>query len=253
MYEGVMYCGAGKFVSRGEWMHPERVITSHKIIFVLNGTVYITEDGTQYQLQTNDLLLLEPNKRHFGYKASNNTSFYWLHFTGESMSDFFLKHQTLHDPYRLLLLFKQLLHYRSEEQAGECLDYFTRLILFECFSLQKQQLISKSLAEVAAWIRSNRDTLLTVEQISKHFGYNADYLSRRFRAHYGTSLKEYINTVKMQYIKQMLLTSERPLTEIAGHAGFHDYKYFLKFFKYHEGITPTQFLKAYPRTHVNNR
>ena len=84
-------------------------------------------------------------------------------------------------------------------------------------------------------------------------GYNADYISRLFKAHYGKSLKEYMSNVKIDYIKQLLLTSELPLSDVAYNAGFYDYKYFLKFFKYHEGITPTQFLKAYPKTHINKK
>jgi hypothetical protein len=80
MYENVSYCGAGKFVSHGEWIHPDRVINSYELIFVINGTVYINENHNQYKLEKNDLFLLEPGVRHFGYKKSSSTSFFWVHF-----------------------------------------------------------------------------------------------------------------------------------------------------------------------------
>lgn len=252
MYENVIYCGAGKFVSHGEWIHPDRTINSYELIFVLDGTVYINEDNIQYQLKKNDLLLLEPTLRHFGYKKSNNTSFFWVHFTGLPKTNSKLKYQTIADAYNLSLLFKQLLHYRSENQTAECLDYLTRLILIEVFSLKRQD-TNRIVSEVVAWITANRDIILKVEQVSEHFGYNADYISRLFKANYGKPLKEYIDHVKLNYIKQMLLTSNVSLTDIAYNTGFDDYKYFLKFFKYHEGITPTQFLKSYPKTHVNKK
>lgn len=253
MYESVTYCGAGKFVSHGEWIHPDRIITSYELIFVLNGTVYINEDDVQYQLKKNDLLLLEPTLRHYGYEKSSNTSFFWVHFTGLPEINSKLKYQTLVNTYNLSLLFKQLLHYRSENQMAESLDYLTRLILIEAFSLKKEEDTNKIVSEVVAWITANRDIILKVEQVSEHFGYNADYISRLFKANYGKSLKEYINDIKISYIKQLLLTSDLSLTAIACNAGFDDYKYFLKFFKYHEGVTPTQFLKSYSKTHINKK
>ena len=253
MYENVFYGGAGKFVSHGEWIHPDRTITSYEIIFVLSGSVFISEDDRRYHLRQNDLLLLEPNRHHFGYEKSAGTSFFWMHFTGNAPPDPALKYQNIREPYHLLLLFKQLLHYRCENRSGECLDYLTRVILIECFSPRIQRNANRLTEEIAAWIHANRDTNLRVSQISDHFGLNTDYISRVFKAHSGRSLKEYINDVRMDHIRQLLLTSDWSLSEIAYSAGFQDYKYFLKFFRYHEGITPTQFLKAYPKTHVNKQ
>ena len=253
MYETVFCCGAGKFVSQGEWIHPDRVINSYEIIFLINGTVYITEIGKQYQLKKNDLLILEPKLRHFGYKASNNTSFFWVHFTGIPKFDPEFKYQSIQEPYNLTLLFKQLMHYRSEKNNNEPLDYITRLILMECLSPNKQEQANHIVSEASAWIAANRDTPVKVKDITEYFGYNADYLSRLFKAHCGKSLKEYINDTKINYIKQLLLTSDRSLADIACQAGFNDYKYFLKFFKYHEGVTPTQFLKTYPKTQINTK
>lgn len=251
MYEGVFYSGAGKFVSHGEWIHPDRVISTYELIFVLGGSVHITEDGKVYCLKKNDLLLLEPGLRHFGHKQSSNTSFFWVHFRCDRKPGFLQKHQNIPNAYNLSLLFKQLMHYRTENQSEESLHYLTRLILMECFSAKNRSDTSGIALEVAAWIDANRDLPLNVKWISKHFGYNGDYLSRLFKISYNKSLKEYISHAKLNYIKQLLLTTDLSLADISGQTGFEDYKYFLKFFKYHEGITPTQFLKAYPKTYIN--
>lgn len=253
MYEDVFYCSAGKFVSSGEWIHPDRVIDSYEIIFVLNGTVYLSEAGKEYQLKKNDVLLLEPHRRHFGYRESSDTSFFWVHFCCERRLVLTPKYQNVPDAYNLSLLLKQLMHYLTEKQSSECLDYLTRLILFECFSTKKQAAKNSVVSEAAAWIHANRDLPLNVQGVAKQFGYNADYMSRLFKLSYNKSLKEYISDVKLNDIKQLLLNTDLSLLDISGLAGFDDYKYFLKFFKYHEGITPTQFLQAYPKTHINKK
>ena len=51
----------------------------------------------------------------------------------------------------------------------------------------------------------------------------------------------------------MLLETEHTLAEVADLSGFTDYKLFLKFFKYHEGMTPTEFREVYYSQHTNNR
>ena len=57
----------------------------------------------------------------------------------------------------------------------------------------------------------------------------------------------------MQTIKQLLLSTDLPLKEIARRCGFEDYACFLKFFSYHESLTPTQFRTAFYRQHTNIR
>ena len=44
MLENVKYDGSGKFISRGEWIHPERIIKSYEIILVTEGEVNIEEN-----------------------------------------------------------------------------------------------------------------------------------------------------------------------------------------------------------------
>ena len=66
-------------------------------------------------------------------------------------------------------------------------------------------------------------------------------------------LKSIIDEKRLHEIKRMLLESEWTLMQIADRVGMQDYKLFLKFFKYHEGITPTEFRRLYQAMHTNNR
>ena len=65
-------------------------------------------------------------------------------------------------------------------------------------------------------------------------------------------LKQYISETKLCRIKTLLLSPDYSLQEIASMTGFSEYKYFLKFFRYHEGSTPTEFRSLYFNTHMNN-
>lgn len=253
MFESVKYVSGGKFISRGQWIHPDRVIDSYEIIFVIKGEVFINEGDREYHLRENDLLLLSPKVRHFGYRESCDTSFYWMHWQCDAELFPDIKQLTFPKPYNLSILFSQLLNYAFEKVPSELLDYSTRLILGEIYIGNKGTEEIRTANTVAEWIRSNRDLPIKVSDVTSHFGYNSDYVSRLFKKAYKKSLKKYIDEVRIEHIKNMLLNASMTLNEIADACGFEEYKYFLKFFKYHTKMTPTEFLDVYSGTHINNK
>lgn len=253
MFENVKNCGAGKFISYGEWSHPDRMIDSYVILFPTKGEIYINENNTEYHIKPNEILILEPHLRHFGYKASSNTEFFWLHWYGGPNIASNIKHRKLENPYAVSLYFRQLLDAIVTYKASESVDYLTRLILIELNLNSKEPILNHNAEKIAAWIDANSHNSITEKQISEHFGYNADYLNRLFKLNFSKTLKQYVNDKRIKYIKSLMLQSNLTLKEIAFKSGFSDYKYFLKYFKYHEKITPTEFYKQYAKIHINSQ
>ena len=251
MFEDVKFSSCGKFVSSDDWIHPDRVIDSYEMILVTKGYVYLNEGGTDYELKENDVLILEPHKRHYGYKHSRNTEFFWLHWHGNAPEG--LKHRKIDSLYTVSLYFRQILQHLIEPGMREATDYLTRLILIELQSNSTNPTNNHIVEEIAAYIRANSHMGLTEAKVAKHIGYNTDYLNRIFKAHYFKTIKQYINERRMETVKSLMLTQSYTLSEIAAKSGFTEYKYFLKFFKYHEGITPTEFYKQYAKIHINSR
>ncbi len=253
MFEDVKNCGAGKFISNGEWIHPDRIIDSYEIIFVTKGEVYINENGTEYHLKPDEILILQPNLRHFGYKTSTSTEFFWLHWYGGPNMDSNMKHRKIENPYNISLYFRQLVDARVSQKSTEGMDYLTRLILIELYSNSNLPAVNHTAEKIAAWIEANCHTSITEKQIASQFGYNSDYLNRLFKSSFSKTIKQYINEKRLEYIKGLMLRSDLSLKEIAHRSGFTEYKYFLKFFKYHEKVTPTEFYKQYAKMHINSR
>ena len=53
----------GEFRSKGTWIHPDRSIGSYELIFVLQGTLYITEEDVAYEIEENEMILLNDVKK----------------------------------------------------------------------------------------------------------------------------------------------------------------------------------------------
>ena len=67
------------------------------------------------------------------------------------------------------------------------------------------------------------------------------YLSKLFKDETGYSLFSYINHVRIEKSKELLLNDTISLVDVAGLCGFEDQSYFTKVFKKETGISPKRF------------
>lgn len=257
MYDNVKYIHGGKFVSRGNWKHPERVIDSTEIIIVTKGNFYIIQGDTEYIMSPGDVIRLDKGVRHFGSRISTGeVSFYWVHFVGAEKDELPPTYFHPENTVQSELIMRQLLHYANTEgYPRESADCLLKVLLME---LTAENLKSgagnhRLFTSVKEWVRINSDLPIKVSDVAAQFNYNEDYLNRVFRQFYPKGLKCYIDEMKIQKIKYDLIHESMSLQDIAEKYAFTDYKYFLKYFKYHEGISPTKFRQIYYNVHINNK
>jgi AraC-like DNA-binding protein len=258
----INFNSCGLFTSEEKWIHPRRQIDSYEVMYVVAGTVYLEEDANRYILESGSVFILSPDKTHGGYEYSTGkTSFYWAHFNlpdGQSLSDTLELMPgciQLNDGYRLSSFFKQLLHiastrgYPQYAVNGALLILVGELVLAQNSSeMQTNRLVS----DVAEWIRINSNKKLTVSNVADHFGYNSDYLCSLIRRTFLVSLKQYIYEERMKHIKNLLITTEYTMKQIAYILEWVNENQFLKYFKYHEGISPAKYRNIFFSTHWNN-
>lgn len=251
MFENIVFLRGGKFISKGKWRHITRTIDSTELIIVLSGEVKIFVGEEKLRLSSGDVLRILPGEYHGGYDDSNNVSFFWLHFTGADPTELPERVCRPENFERVQTLIRELLHYYENRQyPKECSDSLMKVLLAE-ISLGKSEQGGKLLSEIKEYIRRNREIPLKASDIAKKYNYNEDYLNRLFKKELGTGIKKYIDSVRLEAIKCDLLMSNMTLSEIAEAYGFDEYKYLLKFFKYHEGVTPSGYRESYYNMHTN--
>ncbi len=113
--------------------------------------------------------------------------------------------------------------------------------------------VEKKLAAILEWIRVHALGDVSVSSIARQFNYNRDYLTRYFKKEVGMSIQEYIHHQKLSKAKYLLTSTNANIKTVADAVGIHDEKYFMRLFKKYEKVTPTEFRKAYYRTHMNNK
>lgn len=70
---------------------------------------------------------------------------------------------------------------------------------------------------------------------------NPNYISQMFKKGTGITFVHYITQKRLEDAKELLITTQKPLTDIAIEVGFNDYFHFIKTFKRFAGMTPSQY------------
>ena len=243
MYDNVKFLRGGIHTAGEGYVHVTRdFVRSSELIIVTEGTLYMMVDTEKYELCRGDILYIPPYTRHGGYRESLGVSFIWLHFSGAD-EELFTKGRLPISSDRATLLAREILHYaHSEEYPEECSDYLMRVLISE---LSCQRVPFCPAVRAARSLISERGGAVGAGECAELLGYNVDYLCRLFKKECGIGLKQYIDRIRLDAIKRELLTGKDSLSGIAESFGFNEYKSFLKFFKYHEGLTPTEYVNSY--------
>jgi len=99
----------------------------------------------------------------------------------------------------------------------------------------------QSVHAVRHYIDSHIGTDLTLASLSKRFHFSPQYLSKKFKESYRTTIMSYLTNLRMEKAKSLLIHSDMSMLEIAQLLSYDDDNYFGKVFRKHTGVSPTQF------------
>ncbi|QHQ60848.1 AraC family transcriptional regulator [Anaerocolumna sedimenticola] len=280
------YLSCGNLISKQEFLHVRRNFNINVLIMVKEGLLYIAQDGVNYEVGPNQFILLRAKEEHYGYKPSTGKlSYLWVHFVTNDIMTVTTKESFLNGimdrtiestqnnfyiipeygeialTQRAPLLFNQLLDLSRQEMiySNQIIDYALSLLIMEIsqefieMHYKIQHNISPNIARVMEWIKANYYKPITVKEIANEFGYNSDYLSTLFKKTTDITLTNYINKTRIEISKSLISNYDLSIKEVAYSCGFSDEKYFLKIFKKLEGMTPSQYKKAFTRKMINDR
>ncbi len=239
----------GLFDTESAWLHPTVTIDSYELIFVVEGRVNLYEGEEQYRLKRGELLLLEPNVEHGGLEESHgHTSFYWLHFYAQSDAPLPFPKRSVPPLHDAESFFRKTVHLSRMQPLQSELTLASFLL-----SLNEQREEGNKLAyEIDEYARIHARKGLNVATLAERFGYSADYLSRIYKKQFHTDLCAGIVRHRLALAHSLLLNTNDTVKEIALTCGFEEENHFIKFFKYHERMTPTQFRNRVFYIHMND-
>jgi len=82
---------------------------------------------------------------------------------------------------------------------------------------------------------------LKASEVANEMHITPNYFSMIFKKEMGKSFNEYLNDLKIEKAKHLLINTSDRVFEIAKEVGYKEYKYFVQVFRKKTGMTPTDF------------
>lgn len=102
---------------------------------------------------------------------------------------------------------------------------------------------SKLVKEILSYIEANYANRITLQDLSDHVHISREYLCRIFGQVSDVSPITYLNQYRINKSMELLLETDKNITEIAGLCGFNHCSYFNKIFLQYAGCTPGEYRK----------
>ena len=97
--------------------------------------------------------------------------------------------------------------------------------------------------DLLAYIQTHFTEKITLAMLAEEFHLSEKYISWYFKQHFSISFMQYVSHLRMMKAKDLLLTTDQPITEVALSCGYPSVNLFIRSFKEIHGVTPLQYRK----------
>jgi AraC family transcriptional regulator len=106
---------------------------------------------------------------------------------------------------------------------------------------QRRDLARESFRRVREYVHAHLDSRLDVQALARIVGLSASQFSRSFQKAVGVSPHRYVVQCRVIRARELLTTTQLPLTEVALTSGFADHSHFSRRFHEFTGMPPREF------------
>lgn len=132
-------------------------------------------------------------------------------------------------------------------RINDKLSYLLTLLMEESWhpdsAVKKQKKVE--IVKIKEYLDTNYDRKVSLDELCSKFYINKYYMMKLFSEAYGTTINNYVNSVRVTKAKQLLRFSDKRMDEISCELGFDDANYFSRLFKKVEGMSPSEYRKKW--------
>lgn len=231
----------------------------------LNGSCIYKASDMCYTLAPGDLILMRGEETHCLVEKTEDFCKVALGFSIEQQSGDLADelHSSLNQhpilvsnkTTELTALFYSILQECSQQKLG----YLTAVnlsllrIILLCARLDEKQLnsppifskrIDQRIAEINAFIECHLQEGFTCQDVANNVHLSLRQLNRVIHQEFGMPISDYIDKIRCECAKNLLLHTDMPTSKIAHEIGYANEFSFSKFFKRVEGMPPSQFRRS---------
>jgi len=117
-------------------------------------------------------------------------------------------------------------------------------VYFEHLAKIRRNRSAKVIEQVIKYMEKEYSKNLTLDGLAQTFYYSPCYLSHIFKKELGTTVTDYLNQIRVEAAKKILLETDKSVARVAAEVGFNSESYFSRVFKKLVGLPPGEFRQA---------
>ncbi len=227
----------------------------HQLIYCIKCEGRLTDANKGYPIHDGYIIYLPPNAEDVKVRArKGEMSYIYLEFeTDEFFVDYnrvlVLPDNVSEDMYkeiRQIVVWGQL---DSHSSYHKLRDQMCRLVFTKLEMMSEMTLTEREVNDYKADIIENISRAdFKINDFMESADLTRSNVSKKFRCANNETAKQFYDRKKIEFIKSFILSNpERnfKLTELATLCGYDEHFYFLRLFKKHVGMSPTEFKEKY--------
>ena len=144
-------------------------------------------------------------------------------------------HQTLVDNY---LKNQQSAFHKKVESHGIMIILLSRFLRL---ASAKSEVKDNRIQQTLTYIRKNIGQTIDFDHLASMACMSKGHFFRTFREHTGETPNQFVTKRKLELAELALVTTNKPIKNIATSLGYEDYSYFIRAFRKNVGVTPQQY------------
>jgi len=240
--------GIGHLLPDPQWRINAHSHAFYEMIIVMAGRLHVEIAGKRVPADSGAVLLYPARMAHQEWSDSKNPfETYFISFSGvvPSKSEFCLRHDDRHRIRQMAAwLFADRVPGEKRKQRQNLL--ILQLILQEFFSPQITNNAHNDLISITrAIILGQIAAPLSLAQLAKQTGSSKYHFVRKFKRLAGRTPMAETRALRADYARDLLLTTDLPLKEIAAKTGLGDEYALSRVFRHCFGMPPGAFRKSH--------
>lgn len=245
----------GLLAASEPFYHMDRTADFNVLIYVTDGTIYVTEDGADYEINPGEVFFLKSGVHHWGNREiKRGTRWYYFHFkdgmvTPNSYEEKIMLPKRLNisnDSRPARMIRRYIDKFYSEDNAGRWQlhsGFFDILSAVADESSDSESHRSLS-GRICEYLANHVGEPFSASALEKEFYLSYKHMAAVFRRERGETMQQYHTRLKMNAACYLLKSTLMPIGEIAAETGYRDALYFSRCFRAAKGISPTGFRRS---------
>lgn len=232
-------------------------LSSFLFFYIRSGSGFLDYEGREYEIKKGDCVFIDCQKPYSHRTSEDLWSLEWIHFNGNVVLPIYLKYverggqPVFHpdDPEDIEKIFESIKaiaysdDYIRDIRINEGLSSLLTFIMSFSWNpdIVPENSNSKTLFMLREYLDSHYQEKITLDNLADKFLINKYALSRGFKEQFGTSIINYLLSVRITHAKQLLRFSSDSVEEIGNQCGITPLYYFSRIFKQIEGVSPLEY------------